>query len=285
MNRLKGLRVVCLFIFYLWLGFVFCPQTFAGDIVIYGDSQSEEEVQGKIVQAILSFKPEAVFRVGDLVNDGTLPELWGVFNRIHGPLIKATQYYPALGNHEYDSRLYFKNFPFLNNRRWYSVDCEGIHFIILDSNSRLDLESEQYRWLKSDLAQADKTAGFIITIFHHPFFDVSDKHKSDEKNIKDPLLPLFKKYKVSVTFSGHSHNYQRFECDGIYFIVSGGGGSALYKKAQDNEYLQKFSFNYHFCLLSLANDFLVVKAIGIDNNIIDEFRVSGRRIKDVASHR
>jgi predicted MPP superfamily phosphohydrolase len=246
---------------------------FDRNIVIYGDSQHNPEAQRKLVQTILSFKPSIVFRVGDMVENGNDPVLWKSFDDIHGPLLKTTEYFPALGNHEFDSPLYFDKFRFLHNRRWYSVDRRGIHFIILDSNSRLDLESEQYKWLKSDLTAVKNTTKFVIVIFHHPIFDVGNRHKSDEKNLKPVLLPLFEKYGVSAVFSGHSHNYQRFKYNGIYFIVTGGGGSNLYNQSGTDPSLQRFSLTYHFCLLTPKDGFLRIRVIDIASNTIDDFKI------------
>jgi len=228
------------------------------------------------VQTILSFKPAIVFRVGDIVDNGNDPEHWKAFNDIHGPLLKTAEYFPALGNHEQDSPLYFEQFPLLHKHRWYSLDRMGIHFVILDSNSRLDSASEQYKWLESDLAVIRDTVKFTIAILHHPLFDVSECHKSDEKNLKFILLPLFERYRVSVVFSGHSHDYQRFEHNGIYFIVTGGGGSNLCGQARTEPYLQKFSLTYHFCLLTPEDSFLRIRVIDISSNIIDDFKIPAR---------
>ena len=82
------------------------------------------------------------------MNDGDSPSQWKDFRKIHAPLLKITEYYPCLGNHEKDSPLYFKNFPIVAGRRWYSLERRGIHFIILDSNSNLKPGSEQYKWLE-----------------------------------------------------------------------------------------------------------------------------------------
>jgi len=236
-----------------------------------------------LVQAILSFKPAVIFRVGDLVDNGNDPKLWEVFNEIHGPLLNTTEYFPCLGNHESDSPLYFKNFANIHNRRWYSVDRRGIHFVVLDSNSRLDLESEQYKWLELDLAAVEDKTEFIILLFHHPLFDVSKNHASDEKKLRQVLFPLIEKYGVSAVFSGHSHDYQRFEYKGTYFIVSGGGGSRLYGQARADPYLQKFSMAYHFCLLSAQDGFLNVKVIDIDSKVIDDFKIPARSVHYIAS--
>ncbi|MCX5668926.1 MAG: metallophosphoesterase [Candidatus Omnitrophica bacterium] len=262
--------------FCLSFSFISCLYASSGDIIIYGDSQNNFEVQRRLVQTIQSFNPAIVFRVGDIVDNGKDPECWKTFNDIHGPLLKTTEYFPVLGNHENDSPLYFKNFRFLHNQRWYSINRLGIHFVILDSNSRLDLESEQYKWLESDLAAVGDLIQFVIVIFHHPLFDVSEGHRSDEKKLKFILLPLFEQYGVSAVFSGHSHDYQQFEYNGMFFIVTGGGGASLDNQSRTDPYLQKFSLTYHFCLLTQKNGFLRVRVIDINSNIIDGFNIPAR---------
>ena len=264
------------FLSILLCGFLFSgtflSNASAGDIVIFGDSQFNEKIQRRVVQAILAFKPSTVFRVGDNVADGNDPMQWKLFNDINEPLLKTADYFPVLGNHEEDSPLYFDNFPFFNHSRWYSVEREGIHFIVLDSDFDLSFGSNQYSWLVSDLESIKGDIKFKVVIFHHPIFDVG-LHKADEKNLKPILLPLFQKYGVCAAFSGHDHNYQRFEYEGIYFIVTGGGGAGLYWQLRTSPYLQKFERTYHFCLLSPGTDFLRIRIIGIDSRIIDDFTI------------
>ena len=266
-----------------FLGILFCAFLFsnaflsnalAGDIAIFGDSQHNTAIRRKVVQAILSFKPSAVFSAGDNVDDGRDPKQWKLFNDINAPLLKVADFFTALGNHEEESSLCFVNYPcLLNHKPWYSVEREGIHFIVLDSNSDLRLGSDQYNWLVSDLNSIKKEIKFRIAIFHHPIFDVGF-HRPDAKRLKPILLPLFQKHGICAVFSGHDHNYQRFEYEGIYFIVTGGGGGDLYRQFWRSPYLQKFVKTYHFCLLSPGTDLLRVRVIGIDSRIIDDFTIA-----------
>ena len=206
------------------------------------------------------------------MENGKESNRWEVFNKINAPLLTTTEYFPALGNHELDSELYFKNFPIIKNQRWYSVDREGIHFIILDSNSNLKEGSEQYRWLESDLKELSDDIKFRIVILHHPLINLGP-HGEDEKGLRPALLPLFEKYGVCAVFSGHDHNYQRFEYDGIDFIVTGGGGSHLTDRVRTSPYLKAYKKTYHFCLLTPEGDSLKVKVIDVDSNVIDEFTI------------
>ena len=266
---------IFLALFCLSLNFILPLYAFGGDIAIYGDSQHNPEIQKRLVQIILTFKPSIVFRVGDIVDNGNDPKQWKAFNDIHSLLLKTTGYFPALGNHEHDSPLYFENFPFLQNRRWYSVDREGIHFIILDSNSDLSPGSEQLNWLKSDLDNLNDSINYKIVLFHHPLFDVG-RHNDDEQGLRPVLLPLFEQYGINAVFSGNDHNYQRFEYQGIYFIVTGGGGSHLYHQSRSSPYLKKFIKAYHFCLLSPGDTGLRIKVVDTDLRVIDDFTIPAR---------
>jgi predicted MPP superfamily phosphohydrolase len=264
-----------------FLGILLCGFLFSGaflsnalawDIAIFGDSQVHESIRRRVVHAILAFKPSVVFSAGDNVDNGNDPKQWKLFNDINEPLIKGAEYFAALGNHEEESSLCFINYPCLNHKRWYSVEREGIHFIVLDSNSDLRFGSDQYNWLVSDLNSIKAEVKFKIAIFHHPIFDVGF-HRPDAKRLKPVLLPLFQKYGICAVFSGHDHNYQRFEYKGIYFIVTGGGGASLYWRFWVSPYLQKFVKKYHFCLISPGTDFLRVRVIGIDLRAIDDFTI------------
>lgn len=264
------------FIFFLTL---LSNTVWAKNIVIYGDSQHNPEIQHKIVQKIILFQPQFVFRVGDLVEDGNNPKLWKTFKEIHGPLVNRSSYFPCLGNHEFDSPLYFRHFPQIKNQRWYSVKVGELLFFILDSNSPLGQDSKQYRWLTTELKRNSSRYRFIILLFHHPIFDVGDKHHEDEKNIKKILLPLVREYQINAVFSGHSHNYQRFFYQGAYFIVTGGGGSNLYQQTRSSPYLQKFVPTFHFCLIRPQKQNLQVEVYDIKGEIIDNFIISPREKK------
>jgi predicted MPP superfamily phosphohydrolase len=260
--------LLCVFLF----SGAFLSNALAGDIAIFGDSQHNETIRRRVVHAILAVKPSVVFSAGDNVDNGNDPKQWELYNDINEPLIKATDYFTALGNHEEESSLCFLNYPCLNHKRWYSVEREGIHFIVLDSNSNLRVGSDQFNWLVSDLNSIKGDVKFKIVIFHHPIFDVGF-HRPDAKKLKPILLPLFQKYGICAVFSGHDHNYQRFNYEGIYFIVTGGGGGNLYFRLRTSPYLQKFVKAYHFCLLSPGADLIRVKVIGIDSRTIDEFTI------------
>jgi predicted phosphodiesterase len=244
----------------------------SGPIIIFGDSQRNEDAQLQVAQAVSSQRPSAVFRVGDMTDNGDDSQQWSTFNLINAPLLKSAEYFPCLGNHENESPLYFSIFPRIKNRRWYSVERQGIHFIVLDSNSDMRVGSAQYCWLLSDLRRINRFVKYRVAVFHHPIFSVGT-HITDEKKIRAALAPLLYQYGIRVVFSGHDHNYQRLYFISTHYIVTGGGGADLRDQWVQSPYLQKFIKAYHFCTLFPGPKELKVKVLDTQLKVIDEFSV------------
>ncbi|MCX5697349.1 MAG: metallophosphoesterase [Candidatus Omnitrophica bacterium] len=276
-------KKLALFISVLAFCIYFPIVAFAKGIVVFGDSQAEEGHR-KVVSAVEKVKPEIIFRVGDLVDDGEDPAQWKLFNEIEANLLKSTEYFPVLGNHEKNSPLYFKNFKIPNNGHWYSVDREGVHFIVLDSNSDLSAGSEQYQWLVSDFRSIPASSRFRIVLFHQPLFSASKAHGDDEKHIGGFLLPLFKEYNVNLVLNGHVHCYQRFFFDGINFITTGGGGSHLVDVDKPNPYLRFSAKTYHFCTLEVKGDVLQVRCFDPALNLIEELDIPNTNVAHPQEH-
>jgi 3',5'-cyclic AMP phosphodiesterase CpdA len=126
--------------------------------------------------------------------------------------------------------------------------------------------------LKSDLEEAKKSFSFIVALFHHPPFSTGP-HTEDEKGLRDTIVPIFESYGVDIVFSGHDHGYERSLYNGIYYIVTGGGGAPLYDQKRKSEYSQVFRKVYHFCELSVTADSLTVCVYDTLSNMIDRFSV------------
>ena len=239
-------------------------------IVIYGDSRTGHQTHQKIVDEIIKTKPAIVFHTGDLVKNSKIHGQWATFNEIIFDLTKIADFYPALGNHENNSPLFFDNFILPNNERWYSIEKDNLHFVVLDSNSDCNIGSEQYLWLEDDLHNIKENIRFVIAIFHHPPFGTG-RHNEDVKKLRQTIIPLFEQYGVDIVFNGHDHDYERSLYHNIYYIVTGGGGAPLYKQARTSPYSQLFIRAYHFCKLFIINDQLIIEVYDIDSNLIDRF--------------
>lgn len=243
-----------------------------GCILVYGDSRTNHFVHQDVVDLMVQSEPVAVFHTGDLVEDGLDPEQWEIFFHITEALMRTVEFYPALGNHEKNSPIFFEKFDLPNNERWYCVDLDPIHFVVLDSNADTEPTSNQYLWLVDDLGNLPDHTKFVIVLFHHPPYS-SGRHGGDEKGLINTWVPVFESRGVDLVFNGHDHNYERSLVNSVYYIVSGGGGAPLYGKENFNPYSQVFIKSYHFCRLSLEGDRLDVEVISRDGETIDLFSV------------
>jgi acid phosphatase type 7 len=273
-------RVTCFILAALFFFVVFsvpAPGASGGSdcIVIYGDTRSNHDIHRKIVGQIMKFKPQAVFVTGDLVGSGDKKEDWDLFNEIAGPLMRSTEFYPMLGNHERNSPLYFNNFTLPGNKRWYAVEKNGIRFVVLDSNWKIGPGSEQRQWLETKLRDIPKKVRFVIVLFHHPPFS-SGPHQ-DEKRLQSKLVPVLESYGVDAAFTGHAHVYERLSRNDIYYVITGGGGAPLHSRMDKNPYSQVFWSVHNFCVLNVVENDLVVQAYDSDMNRIDSFRIKSRR--------
>ena len=95
-------------------------------------------------------------------------------------------------------------FPRMAN---YSFDYGNSHWTFIDSNVYVDWSDAYLRnWLARDLAAArDATWKFVV--FHHPPFNSSRAHFSEQQ--MRLVSDIFEHRGVDVVFSGHVHNYQR----------------------------------------------------------------------------
>ena len=201
-------------------------------IAFYGDSRTYPKNHSAVVQSIINNKADLVLHAGDLVDAGRNYAHWG--DQFFGPLARLminTPIFPVLGNHEFNGsgRVWFFDFFSLpGNESWFAFNYGCTRIIGLDSNSDFTPGSEQYLWLKNELeSQAYQESNWQLVYMHHPPY-TSGPHPHDEVPVLKHLVPLFKEYGVEFVLAGHNHHYERTFKDGIYYIVSGGGGAELH---------------------------------------------------------
>ena len=162
-------------------------------------------------------------------------------------------------------------FPRMAN---FSFDYGNAHWTVLDSNPHADWTSSELRqWVERDLAAA-RGATWRFVAFHHPGFNSSKKHFSEQRMRR--MAETFERGGVDLVFTGHVHNYQRtypihFQAvpakdgkkvaatgandhvegrwtldksfdgktrtrpDGVIYLVTGAGGASLYDPEQTDE--------------------------------------------------
>ncbi len=246
--------------------------------VVYGDSRSGHEVHERLIKLILRAEPELVLHTGDLVRDASEALEWRTEQILLGPLLAQCDFFPALGNHDLDDhkvpRAFVQLFaiPTRNGEpaRFYSFDRGGLHFVALDTNIDVGPNSPQGRWLRRDL---EETALPTIVYGHHPAYSPGP-HGGDD-DVREGLWPVLAAAHVVAYFCGHDHLYYRTMRDGVWEIVTAGGGAPLYDPRHKEVMLPGDVARkcYHFCLLERFGREIWLRAVGLDGKPFDAKRL------------
>lgn len=214
-------------------------------------------------------------------------------------------------------------FPKMAN---YSFDQGNVHIAVLDANSYVNpLDIALVDWMKRDIGSSK--ADWKIVSFHHPGFNSSKAHY-DYQQMR-LLAPLLEQMGVDIVLTSHVHNYQRSkplkfapnmdaageryivsqegrvdgkftldekfdgvtntDAEGIVYIVSGGGGAALYDSPLSNKpemwtheppanwvpFTVKLISDIHsFTLVETNGKSLTLKQIDLNGGLLDEIKVT-----------
>ncbi|MDX2106143.1 MAG: metallophosphoesterase [Candidatus Melainabacteria bacterium] len=204
-----------------------------------------------------------------------------------------------------------KRYPQIGN---YSFDYGNSHWLILDGNEYMHWGDEKLRaYVEDDLTKSKATWKFVS--FHQPPFSIDIYHHSEHR--MRLLCDIFERTGVQVVWCGHAHNYQRYfplkfkaktnkdgipmmngngtvtgdfildtkfngttqpKMKGVLYIVSGGGGASLYRRApflpKESEACHKFIHGMHsFTFCNIDDKTLSVSQISDDGKVLDQFKV------------
>lgn len=203
---------------------------------VWGDTQNNGENRqfektGEIIQEMIKHPLEFTIHMGDIVENGSEIESWKTFYKTTEPINTQVPFMPVTGNHDVcndmEDPIFQQPFPVFHelfnlprNNTDYSYSYGNTHFIALSSghakgveeagkdNWRYGKNSEEYTWLKKDLARArkDKNIKWIIVYMHHPLYSFGWSHVP---GWQDRITPLLDKYKVDLALAGHRHVYER----------------------------------------------------------------------------
>ena len=246
--------------------------------VAYGDNRTRPAVHQRIVDGIVAHGvPDFVLQTGDLVADGDDSSLWTTFFNIEKDLLRQTAIFPALGNHEHNSREFYDIFQ--RDKPYYSFDWGNAHFAVINSDIanvskiesvRTAFWEEQTHWLEEDL-KAHQSADYRFVAAHHPPFTAVASRQGDNPHIT-ALTPMLDKYNITACFFGHDHNYQHYLKNGIHYLVSGGGGAPLYDVDKPPVGITvKVASVENFVAVGVEGKTAHVQVITIDGKVLDEF--------------
>jgi len=201
---------------------------------------------------------------GDISYADGEQERWESFGRLAQPLLSSVPTIFAPGNHELSLSesyvAYNHRYSVRHRELWFGESRGPVHFITLNSYSRSEPGSAQYRWLENELRSIDRdSTPWVVAQFHAPWFCSNPSHKGESNSMRDSMEPLFVKYNVDLVLSGHVHAYERSlpmrhgklaECGQVYIVVGDGGNreeASLFdskKKIPDWSAFRQSSFGF-----------------------------------------
>lgn len=270
--------------------------------IAYGDNKSGINLD-KLRDALAFYEVWSAPLNGPLKSQHghNIPKLLGGTENIDKYLLTAGSRYPTMSN--------------------YSFDYGNSHWLILDANPYMDWTDQKLRnWVRNDLLAA-KGQTWKFVCFHQPGFSI-DKAHSREQRMR-LLSDIFQDCGVDVVFSGHAHDYQRsfplvfkamqkngkpfsnadgtvsgeFVLDkefdgakksapkGVIYIVSGGGGAALYGSIKETKgnvetadqvtFTDKFiAFTHSLTLCEVSGQTFTLSQISEDGKVLDRIYIT-----------
>ena len=252
-------------------------------LIAYGDmrftSGSETEASSPdarraLVARIAAENPAAVFINGDVPWHGVDADYEVYRSETRRWRAQHLRIYPALGNHEFSAcqesiclERWWDTFAQLRGRRWYSVAIgDKLVGIALDSDASLLPGSDQRSWFEDQVASLDPKVRVVLIVMHHPpVADVQTSRLTDHNpRPNEQSLAAYLRTAAAgtaarfVVSAGHIHNYERFEQDGVVYLVSGGGGAFPYEVQRTaSDLYQNADFpNYHYVRFTLREQSL-----------------------------
>ena len=211
--------------------------------IVYGDTRftnpgniraASPAARQALVQAIAGADPAFISIGGDIAYNGDDSNDWRVWDsETEVWRQRHITVYPALGNHDLHGNRrtalanYFERFPALQNNRYYSVRAANTLMLVLDS-SLDETSGPQGDWLAKKLDGVPSDVDFVFLVLHHPPYTASsDRAPSGGHSARHPeqllaqMLENCQKriHARFVVFSGHVHNYEHREHNGVTYFV------------------------------------------------------------------
>jgi hypothetical protein len=191
--------------------------------VYFGDPQNDiTNYVSRIFREAYKSAPDAAFWLftGDLVSNSTLDSWWSelfyasgwIFRVMPGVMLPGNHGYPKIETPEGKTRILNRfwrpNFTLPENgpeglaETSYFIDYQGVRFIMLNGNEKLQ---EQADWLRGLLANNSNT--WTIAAMHQPIYSTGKDR--DNPELRELFMPLYDEYSVDLILQGHDHTYGR----------------------------------------------------------------------------
>ncbi|GAB2282081.1 Purple acid phosphatase 15 [Dionaea muscipula] len=244
------------------------PHNYPGRIAVVGDLGLTYNTT-TTVSHVISNDPDLLLLVGDVtyanlyLTNGTGSDCytcsfsntpihetyqprWDFWGRFMQTLVSKVPMMVIEGNHEIEEQAenqtfvaYSSRFAFPSEESrsssvfYYSFNAGGIHFVFLGAYIAYNESDDQYRWLKIDLDNVDRSVTpWLIAAWHPPWYNSYEAHYREVECMRVAMEELLYSYGVDIVFNGHVHAYERSNrvynytldrCAPVYITVGDGG--------------------------------------------------------------
>jgi hypothetical protein len=254
---------------------------------VIGDYGFDGGPEASVAKLVKTWNPDHVITVGDNnYEDGLAStidlnigkyyhEFIYPYQGTYGAGATANRFWPSLGNHDWNTgsiKSYLDYFKLPNNERYYEFAKGPVHFFAIDSDEHepdgITSTSKQALWLQARLAASK--APWKVVFFHHSPFSSGSQHGSN----KDLQWP-FNAWGANAVLTGHDHHYERFDIDGIPYVVNGLGGRSRYSLAAPvDKSVKRFADDEGALLVDATTARMTFKFITQANVAVDSFSIT-----------
>lgn len=254
----------------------------------------QHEVARDMGHAVIGADAEFVVSVGDNFYPNGVTSTqdyhWiSSFEKIYNDPSLYTDWYVALGNHDYRGSIQAQ-IDYTNlSRRWnmpspyYSrtfelANNEKLLLIVMDTNPYIDGYHEdpakypdlqkqdtlaQRAWLVQQLSTDDPSVTWKIVVGHHPMYSGGKRKESkDTQLFENRFADFFDKHGVDAYICGHEHDLQIIKPKGRKTVQFLSGAASEVRPTGNREGTLFAAAEPGFMLFSILNNKMLVQAIG-----------------------
>ena len=225
----------------------------ASVFIAFGDWGRDSNELNDVVSSLKKESPEFVVLLGDNFYPKGVKSVsdsqFKLFNKFSGV---ASKFYAILGNHDYgysesrDAQIAYSKV----DSKWHmphNYHSKAVYrlgdsvytlcMVFLDTHV---FEPDQANWLTSVLGspECQSSTAYRLVFGHYPVFTAGIYAQSREvKKARDKLVPVFEEHNVHAYISGHEHQFQALEKNGIQYFISGAVAEMNRKKGMHEGHL------------------------------------------------
>jgi len=119
---------------------------------------------------------------------------------------------------------------------------------------------------------------WLVLYTHYPPYSTN----GDATEVEADIIPLAEKYDVDAVFTGHVHNYERFNVPNsetgnttIPYFVTGGGGAPLSGRQEiPKPYSESYFSQYQYMYCEVNETTFAFECVDINEELRDEWNVT-----------